>query len=117
MNRTLLLFSLCLCVSVVSLFGCDAHRDANPKREIRIAAAADLKFALDDIVAEFQKANPLVEVKTTYGSSGNFFAQLSNHAPFDLFLSADVSYPEKLVEEKLAAKDMTFQYAVGILVV
>jgi molybdate transport system substrate-binding protein len=63
---------------------------------LTIAAASDLKFALDEWVREFRAKNPGTEVRVTYGSSGNFSAQLANGAPFDLFLSADVSYPRTL---------------------
>ncbi len=86
-------------------------------RELTVAAASDLKFALDEILAEFQKDHADVRVKVTYGSSGNFFAQLSNKAPFDLFFSADIEYPRKLIEQGLAAKETEFQYAVGHIVV
>src|SRR5262245_60067881 len=84
--------------------------------EVRVAAAADLKFALDEVVADFRRARPAVTVTVTYGASGNFFAQLSNRAPFDLYLSADVEYPRKLVEMGLADGDSEFLYAVGHLV-
>ena len=52
-----------------------------PPATVNIAAAADLKFALDAIIAEFQKANPNITVTANYGSSGNFYSQLSNKAP------------------------------------
>src|SRR5262249_43941919 len=52
---------------------------------LSIAAAADLKFALDDLVKEFEGKNPATKVNVTYGSSGNFFAQFQSSAPFDLF--------------------------------
>jgi molybdate transport system substrate-binding protein len=75
-----------------------------------------LKFALDDLVKEFEGKNPATKVNVTYGSSGNFFAQLQNGAPFDLFFSADISYPRKLAEAGLGA-DEVFLYAVGRIVV
>jgi molybdate transport system substrate-binding protein len=84
--------------------------------ELSVAAAADLEFALDELVAEFQTNQPAVIVKVTYGSSGNFYAQLQNKAPFDLFLSADVAYPRKLAEAGLALDTNVFLYAVGRLV-
>ncbi len=86
-------------------------------RSIVVAAAADLRFALDDIVAEFQRSHPDIQVHVSYGSSGNLLHQLENRAPFDLFLSADVDYPRRLVAEGLALPDSEFVYAVGHLVV
>jgi molybdate transport system substrate-binding protein len=83
---------------------------------VRVAAAADLKFALDEAVGEFHRGHPDLRVKVTYGASGNFFAQLSNRAPFDLFLSADMDYPRRLIAEGLADKESEFVYAVGHLV-
>jgi molybdate transport system substrate-binding protein len=85
--------------------------------EIRIAAAADLRFALDDLAKTFQSRNPSFRLATTYGSSGNFFSQLSNKAPFDVFLSADSSYPQKLVDQGLASPATLFHYAFGRIVV
>jgi molybdenum ABC transporter, periplasmic molybdate-binding protein len=86
-------------------------------RGVQVAAAADLKFALDEMLEAFHARHPDITAQVTYGSSGNFFAQLSNRAPFDLYLSADVEYPRKLVEQGLAAKDTAFLYAVGRIVV
>jgi molybdate transport system substrate-binding protein len=86
-------------------------------REVTVAAASDLKFAFEDVVAAFHAANPGVTVKVTYGASGNFFAQLSNEAPFDLYLSADIDYPRRLVEQGQAVQGSEFLYAVGHLVV
>jgi molybdate transport system substrate-binding protein len=83
---------------------------------VRVAAAADLKFALDDLVTRYQAAHPGVEIAVTYGSSGNFFQQLSNKAPYDLYLSADAEYPKKLVEAGLAVKGSEFLYARGRVV-
>src|SRR5262249_17486467 len=74
-------------------------------------------FALDEVAQAFRERNPHIDAKITYGASGTFFAQLSNRAPFDLYLSADVEYPRKLVKEGLADHDSEFLYAVGHLVV
>jgi molybdate transport system substrate-binding protein len=82
---------------------------------LRIAAASDLQFALPDLAAQYDKQTG-VKLAITYGSSGNFFAQIQNGAPFDLFLSADVSYPHKLVVEQLADVSSLEIYAVGHLV-
>lgn len=80
---------------------------------IAVAAAADLRFALDEIVTEFERQHPGLKVEVTYGASGNLFAQLSNRAPFDMFLSADIGYPRKLIEQGDAVRESEFQYAVG----
>jgi molybdate transport system substrate-binding protein len=84
--------------------------------ELKVAAAADLKFALDELVAVFQTNQPAINMRVTYGSSGNFYAQLQNKAPFDLFLSADVAYPHKLAEAGLALETNVFLYAAGRIV-
>jgi molybdate transport system substrate-binding protein len=97
--------------------GCGGNEKTADSREVRVAAAADLKFAFDEVAAEFEKKEPGIKVKATYGASGNFFAQLSNDAPFDLFLSADIDYPRKLVEQGKAIKESEFLYASGHLVV
>jgi molybdate transport system substrate-binding protein len=56
-------------------------------------------------------------VQTAYGSSGNFYAQIRNQAPFDIFLSADAEYPRKLIAEGIGARDSLFVYAAGRIVV
>lgn len=89
-------------------------RSESPR--LAIAAAADLQFALVEVKAAFAKAHPGVEVAITYGSSGNFYAQLLNKAPFDLFLSADLTYPKKLVEAGVADGATEFLYSRGHLV-
>lgn len=86
-------------------------------RTVRVAAASDLKFALDEIVAEFERAEPGIDVRVTYGSSGNFFAQLGQKAPFDIFFSADIEYPRRLVAAKKARAETLFSYAIGQVVV
>jgi len=84
--------------------------------ELLVAAAADLKFALDEIVADFQKTHTNDTIKVTYGSSGNLSSQIENGAPFDLFFSADVQFPKRLIETKLAGEDSLFRYAIGHVV-
>src|ERR1700741_697688 len=66
-------------------------------QQLRIAAAADLQYVLNDISGQYEKQTG-AKLAVTYGSSGSFFAQIQNGAPFDLFLSADLDYPQKLVE-------------------
>jgi molybdate transport system substrate-binding protein len=83
--------------------------------KITIAAAADLKFAMEEIVAVFKQANPADQVETIYGSSGKFHTQIQQGAPFDLFFSADIAYPRMLEKEGLAASEPK-SYAFGRLV-
>jgi molybdate transport system substrate-binding protein len=85
-------------------------------RELRIAAAADLKFAMDELVARSAKQSS-VKINVTYGSSGNFFSQIQNGAPFDLFFSADIEYPRKLEAAGLAEPGTLYEYAVGRIVI
>jgi molybdate transport system substrate-binding protein len=66
-----------------------------PAQELKVAAAADLDVALKKVAAVFQQQTG-IQLKVTYGSSGHFFAEIRNGAPFDVFLSADRSYPETL---------------------
>lgn len=84
--------------------------------EIVVAAAADLKYALDELLMEFRAEHPEAVVKASYGSSGNFHAQLANGAPFDLFLSADMAFPRSLAAAGLADVPSLFPYATGLLV-
>jgi molybdate transport system substrate-binding protein len=83
---------------------------------LRIAAAADLRFALEEIIQAFRQQHADVPVRASYGSSGNFYAQLLNRAPFDLFLSADRQYPQKLGEQGLVLPGSEFTYATGHIV-
>ncbi|MFO0792765.1 MAG: molybdate ABC transporter substrate-binding protein [Candidatus Brocadiaceae bacterium] len=87
---------------------------ANEK--ILIASASDLKFAMDEICSAFKKANPAIDTSVSYGSSGNFYAQIKQGAPFDVFFSANASYPELLDEEGFAVKGQRHEYAGGRLV-
>jgi molybdate transport system substrate-binding protein len=84
--------------------------------ELRLATSADLKFAMDQVVARYQKQGP-VKISATYGSSGNFFSQIRNGAPFDLFFSADMEYPRKLEALGLAVPGTLCEYAVGRMVI
>ena len=90
---------------------------AEGPRPLVVAAASDLKFALDEVITAFQKAHPQHRPQPAYGSSGTLFAQIENGAPFDVFLSADVSFPRRLSESGRAQKESLFLYATGHLVV
>lgn len=80
-----------------------------------IAAAADLKFAMDEIVASFKTSNPGDEVVVIYGSSGKLHTQILEGAPYDLFFSADIAFPRMLAKKGLAASEV-MPYAIGRIV-
>lgn len=84
-------------------------------QEITVAAAADLQFAMQDIAARFEKETGTT-VKVVYGSSGNFFQQIQNGAPFDLFFSANVDYAKKLEGAGLIEPGTFYEYATGKIV-
>jgi molybdate transport system substrate-binding protein len=71
---------------------------------------------MHEICQGFQEANSSIQTKVSYGSSGNFFAQISQGAPFDIFFSADATYPDLLEKDGLTAKEMQKVYAVGKIV-
>jgi molybdate transport system substrate-binding protein len=85
-------------------------------QEIIVAAAADLQFAMQDVAARFQKQTGET-VKVTYGSSGNFFQQIQNGAPFDMFFSANLDYPKKLEAAGLIEPGSFYPYADGKIVI
>jgi len=84
---------------------------------IRVAAASDLQFALDELIERYEAGGTGRSVTPTYGSSGSAFAQIVNGAPFDVYFSADIDYPRRLEAEGLAEPGSTRPYAVGRLVV
>jgi len=98
-------------LSCVMLTVCTAAQAEAP---VSVAAAADLHYALDEILAAYA-ATGGGSTRVTYGSSGNFFTQLKQGAPFDIFLSAD-----EVLIARLAAEGMTRDagdlYALGRVV-
>jgi len=81
---------------------------------LRIAAASSLRFALEEIVKEFEKRYG-TKVSISYGASGHFYVQIKHGAPYDVFLSANLKYPEKLIEEGKAVRESFTVYASGRL--
>jgi molybdate transport system substrate-binding protein len=81
-----------------------------------IAAASDLRYALDELSAAYRSRNPNVRLDISYGSSGTFYAQLRNGAPFDVFLSADSDYPRQLGDRGMTLTPAPFRYAQGRIV-
>lgn len=98
----------------VAILGAAAQQ--GPDNVLTIAAASDLQTALPEVVAAYEKATGN-RVRVSFGSSGNFFTQIQNGAPFDVFLSADIDYPRRLEAAGLAKKDSFSIYAIGYIVV
>jgi molybdate transport system substrate-binding protein len=90
-------------------------RPAAPQAPVRIAAAADLTFALEDVTARFERETH-EHVDVVLGSSGTLTRQLLDGAPFELFLSADESFVDMLAAAGLT-RDRGVLYAVGRLVI
>jgi molybdate transport system substrate-binding protein len=82
---------------------------------LTIAAAADLKYAMDEIVTSFKKDHPGSRIDVVYGSSGKTHTQIQQGAPYDIFFSADISLPQQLVAEGKAIGPVR-PYAVGRIV-
>lgn len=94
-------------VVLALLFAVPVHAN-----QIHVAAASDLNFAIKEIIQDFER-NTGHRVNLTLGSSGNFYAQIQNGAPFDVFLSADLNYPRQLEQHGNAVAGSTFAYGVG----
>lgn len=98
---------LALCATVLSL---SVHAE-----KLTIAAAADLKFAMEELAATYRKSNPGDELNLIYGSSGKFHTQIQQGAPYDMFFSADIDFPRELASSGLAASAVK-PYALGRIV-
>ncbi len=82
--------------------------------EVNAAVAANFTEPMQQIVVEFQKDSGHT-VKLSFGSSGKFYSQIKEGAPFDVFLAADVKNPKLLEDEGLAVGGTRFVYALGKL--
>lgn len=95
----------CLCLAFGVIFA----------REANIAAAANLQYVLDEIAKEFLLTHKDDKLNISYSSSGKAYAQISQSAPIDLFISADEEFPQKLYDERKAPQKPQV-YAQGVLV-
>lgn len=84
---------------------------AQPTNALTLAAASDLKFALEDVVPLFERASG-ERVRLVFGSSGTFFAQIRQGAPFHVFMSADEDFVFRLADAG-KTRDRGRLYAVG----
>ncbi len=102
MKRILLLFQLFLSIVTFS-------------QNVKVAAAADLRYAMDEIARLYMKTNQGTSIEVVYGSSGNAYTQIANGAPYDVYFSADIIYPKKLKDEGFAITEPKL-YAIGRIV-
>lgn len=109
-RRAIPYFLLCLVIS-----SCSEEAPPHTPGELSIAAASSLRPAIDAMVAEWNRADPAVPARATYGESGALFSKISSSAPFDLFLSTDDVYARRLYRNGLAGEP--FEYATGTIVV
>jgi molybdenum ABC transporter molybdate-binding protein len=84
--------------------------------KVSIAAAANLAYAMDALNAGFRQANPGVEVTVLTGASGSLVTQIENGSPNDVFLSADMDFPRRLIQAGYADEASLTDFAVGRLV-
>ena len=107
MKRIILVWCLVLiaCTAVTPVFA----------EQILVAVAANFIPPFREIALEFEKSTGH-QLKVAGGSSGNFYAQIKNGAPFDVFFSADNERPKKLEDEGFGVKDSRFTYAIGRIV-
>jgi len=118
-TRSVTLTALAAAALLGASCGADAGSTADAPEPVatRVIAASDLRFALEELLdTMFRAEHPECDVQVSYGSSGQAFAQLTEGAPFDLFLSADIGYAERLVESGHALRGSVFAYARGRIV-
>jgi molybdate transport system substrate-binding protein len=106
---------LLLCL-VVAAAGC-RHAAEEPVRRgrVRVAAAEDLSGTFGDLIVRFGQSHD-VDVAVSFGSPATLYRQLLEEAPFDMFFSDDVAYPNQLASRGLTVPQSEFTYAVGRLV-
>jgi len=108
----------CLALSAALLLGnpnTSLAQENQASSQLLVAAAADLSSALKDIGDNFEKKAG-IKVQLSFGASGALTQQIHNGAPFDIFFSADMDYPQQLIARGEADQASLYQYAVGKLV-
>lgn len=94
---------------IVTIISCSKKPDTN----LTVAAAANIQFAIKDVISKFEKTHH-IGIDLIIGSSGKLTAQIRQGAPYDVFLSADKKYPNSLYESKKAIQKSS-TYANGKL--
>jgi molybdate transport system substrate-binding protein len=107
--KRIIMKKLFLALSVLLSFSIHAQT-------VKIAAAANLRYILDEIKVKYAVSHPKVNVVITLGSSGSLFQQISNGADYDIFMAADKSFPDKLKAQGMGTGEVK-TYAYGKLVI
>jgi molybdate transport system substrate-binding protein len=95
--------SFSLLYLLILFSGCqDSETEESSKRVVNVAIAANVSYAIDELKREFNRLNPDIEVRTTLGSSGKLTAQIMSNAPYELFMSANMLYPNTLYRDRIA---------------
>ena len=94
--------------------GQSAQAQAKPI-PVAVAAAGDLRGVLEELKTAFERSNPGAQLQISYGASGSQTAQILQGAPFDVFLAADMGFPEQLQKGGLVSQEGPFPYATGRL--
>jgi len=111
-DKWLLLTIVSCFLGLVGITALPAYAESE---ELTIAAASDLNFAFKELIKDFETQTG-ERVKLIGGSSGHFSTQIANGAPFDLYFSADIAYPKKLIADGFAVPESLYQYAIGRIV-
>ena len=85
-------------------------------QNVKVAAAGNLRYILDEIKAKYVAANPKANISVNLGASGALVQQISNGADFDLFMAADIIYPQKLKAQGITKGEIK-TYAFGKLAI
>ncbi|HZD51084.1 MAG TPA: molybdate ABC transporter substrate-binding protein [Silvibacterium sp.] len=115
LRRALGLAILILTVIAVPALGSGAQTASAARETLRIAAAADLQPVLPPLLAEFETQTG-IHTEASYQSSATLATQIINGAPFDLFLAADLSFPDRVIAAGLSEETQPIAYARGTLV-
>jgi molybdate transport system substrate-binding protein len=113
--RTAAVLLVLLCCTTAAGRSPNARYQSADPQPLTVAAASNLQAAFPELASRFERSAG-VKVNVSFGSSGNFVAQIRNGAPFDVFVSADVEYPEQLVKSGHADAASLYQYATGRIV-
>jgi molybdate transport system substrate-binding protein len=101
-------------IALVALLILASRASGAAGAEVHVAVAANFTAPMQAIVADFEQATGH-KVQLAFGSTGKFYAQIKNGAPFDVLLAADAETPARLAKEGLAARNSRFTYAIGQL--